>query len=164
MNFYLEHILTGDKMYLIRGDNTLGRNASCTWIMNYEYVSRFHAVMVVKRKTLFIKELDARNGVFLNYSRIGSELHEVFVGDDISFGVEIDPMVEQELPITFGIFTVKAEPAPLAILDLKKRNNGDRAPPTNNPPIKVVAQPPNTATNPKSNPNPSKIGNTVACY
>lgn len=115
-------------------------------------------ILLADNKSDLSPQKDSLNGVFLNYSRIGSELREVFVGDDISFGVDIDPSVEQQLPWTFGIFTVKAEPAPAQNMDrTKKNNNGDKAPPTNNPLITIK-----TPTKPTTNPNPTNTATTVA--
>ncbi|XP_017005726.2 uncharacterized protein [Drosophila takahashii] len=111
MVFYLEHVLTGDQVFLLEGVNTLGRHSTCSWIMKYDYMSRFHAIILVKRGQIFIKELEALNGVFLNYSeeRIGLGLREISVGDDLSFGVKVNGDEELEIPTSFGIFTVKSK-------------------------------------------------------
>ncbi|KAH8368149.1 hypothetical protein KR084_007687, partial [Drosophila pseudotakahashii] len=111
MVFYLEHVLTGDQVFLAEGINTMGRHSSCNWTMDYDYVSRFHAIILVSEGQIFIKELEARNGVYVNYSqeRVGGGLREISVGDDLSFGVKVKLNDKPELPTSFGIFTVKTE-------------------------------------------------------
>ncbi|KAH8368162.1 hypothetical protein KR084_007868, partial [Drosophila pseudotakahashii] len=111
MVFYLEHVLTGDQLFLVEGINTMGRHSSCNWTMDYEYVSRFHAIILVNEGHVFIKELKARNGVYVNYSqeRVGEGLRELFVGDYLSFGVKVKIDDKPELLTSFGIFTVKTE-------------------------------------------------------
>ncbi|XP_039500763.1 uncharacterized protein LOC120457323 [Drosophila santomea] len=111
MAYYLEHVLVGNRIQLNEGVQVLGRHSQCTCIMKYDYMSRFHALVLVKHGKIFIKELDTNNGVFINYSpeRIGTEWQELSVGDDLCFGVKINGEVAVEIPVTFGIFTVKAE-------------------------------------------------------
>ncbi|XP_017114880.1 uncharacterized protein LOC108137616 isoform X2 [Drosophila elegans] len=110
MGFYLEHVMTGDRVYLVQGINLFGRHSICNWKMKYDYMSRFHALISVQNDKVFIRE-DARNGVFINYSqdRLGVIPREIFEGDDLSFGVKLEGDGELELPVTFGIFTLKAD-------------------------------------------------------
>ncbi|XP_052850322.1 uncharacterized protein LOC128260983 [Drosophila gunungcola] len=109
--FFLEHVLTGDQVHLVQGINLLGRHSICNWIMKYDYMSRFHALISVQNGKVFIREVEARNGVFLNYSqdRLGVIPREIFEGDDLSFGVKLEGDGELEIPVTLGIFTLKAK-------------------------------------------------------
>ncbi|EDV47316.1 protein phosphatase 1 regulatory inhibitor subunit PPP1R8 homolog [Drosophila erecta] len=111
MTFYLEHVFTGDMIHLDEGVHIMGRHSNCTSILKYDYMSRFHALVLVKHGKIFVKELETYNGVFINYSleRVGTEWQELSVGDDLCFGVKLYGEVAEEIPITFGIFTVKEE-------------------------------------------------------
>ncbi|XP_016970960.1 uncharacterized protein LOC108038639 [Drosophila rhopaloa] len=110
MVFFLKHVLSGDRIYLMPGLNMLGRHSNCTGILKYDYMSRFHAIIMVQDGRLFIREVEALNGVFVNYSqdRVGVELREIYEGDDLSFGIKLEvPEGILQIPLTFGIFTVK---------------------------------------------------------
>nr|NP_001096962.1 uncharacterized protein Dmel_CG34323 [Drosophila melanogaster]ABN49410.1 IP18436p [Drosophila melanogaster]ABN49421.1 IP18536p [Drosophila melanogaster]ABW09400.1 uncharacterized protein Dmel_CG34323 [Drosophila melanogaster]AOQ12171.1 CG34323-PA [synthetic construct] len=110
MTFYLEHVLTGDRINLNEGIQILGRHSSCTWVLKYDYMSRYHALIHVNQGDIFIKEMETNNGIFLNYwpTRIGSSWCEVNVGDVLYFGVQLGIEHDGEIPNTFGIFTVKS--------------------------------------------------------
>ncbi|EDW53770.1 uncharacterized protein LOC6620326 [Drosophila sechellia] len=114
MAFYLEHVFTGDRYDLSEGIQVLGRHSSCTCVLKYDYMSRFHALVRVNGGDIFIKELGNNNGVFLNYwpMRIGMGWHEIVAGDILYFGVQLSIDHDGEIPNTFGIFTVKSYEQP----------------------------------------------------
>ncbi|KAH8419818.1 hypothetical protein KR009_002899 [Drosophila setifemur] len=117
MNFYLEHVVTHQRIYLHPGDTIFGRHPLCTWVFENEFVSQYHAMITRFQNQLFIQELLARNGVFVNGQRVGTSILELMEGDDVCFGVDVDGSLEQELPVSFGIFTVQVEyPNPLQSL------------------------------------------------
>lgn len=46
--WYLEHVLTGRKIILQSGENTLGRHSACKLVLkDYDYLSRLHAKITV---------------------------------------------------------------------------------------------------------------------
>lgn len=46
--WYLEHIVTGKKIILQSGENTLGRHSTCKLVLkDYDYLSRQHAKITV---------------------------------------------------------------------------------------------------------------------
>eukprot|EP00099_Drosophila_melanogaster_P026721 NP_727787.1 hog [Drosophila melanogaster] len=110
MGYYLKHVMTGYRVYLNTGIHLLGKSGACNVVLTYDNMSDIHAVVVVRNGRIFIKDLESIHGIYLNFKehRLGSEFYEIFVGDDVAFGVAT---FGQELgtPLTYGCFTVRSE-------------------------------------------------------
>ncbi|XP_037727675.1 uncharacterized protein LOC119558327 [Drosophila subpulchrella] len=112
MVFYLEHVITGDRVFLDEGENTLGRDPDCSFKMEYDYMSRKHVTILVENGKIFVKELESRNGTFVNYVgfRVSKEYREISVGDDLLFGIIVPyDVLVHKYPPTLGIFTLMEE-------------------------------------------------------
>jgi len=57
MVFYLEHVPTGDRVFLEEGENTIGRDPDCSINMHFLYMSRKHVHILVENDRVFIKDL-----------------------------------------------------------------------------------------------------------
>lgn len=70
----------------ISGEITIGRDSSCTWLLptTDRSVSSHHAVIVVRRKNVYIEDTKSRNGIYFNGEKISS--HRLAVGDQIAIG------------------------------------------------------------------------------
>ncbi|XP_017064998.1 uncharacterized protein LOC108103823 [Drosophila eugracilis] len=108
MPYYLEHAFTGAKYYMLKGINTLGRHSMCTCPLYYDYISRYHASITVTNERIYVKALDALNGLYLNFmeERLQDYLEEIFIGDVLIFGCQIRVNEMSQSPHTFGVFMV----------------------------------------------------------
>ncbi len=51
----------------------IGRNPDCSIVINSQHVSRKHCLVFKKQNRIFVKDLDSRNGTFINGNRIKGE-------------------------------------------------------------------------------------------
>ena len=81
-------LLCNERSYqLVEGPNTVGRAPGCRIMINDAAVSRHHAVIVVASSgSVSIKDLDSKNGTFVNGRRIGRSPVTVTRDVEISFG------------------------------------------------------------------------------
>jgi hypothetical protein len=79
---YLQHDLE-----LSEGEFAVGRNASCQLSLDDPLVSRRHALLVVDRHGVTLEDLESRNGVLVNGSRISERVH-LEAGDRILIGAQ----------------------------------------------------------------------------
>lgn len=79
---YLQHDLE-----LSEGEFAVGRNASCQLSLDDPLVSRRHALLVVDRHGVTLEDLESRNGVLVNGSRITERVH-LEAGDRILIGAQ----------------------------------------------------------------------------
>jgi hypothetical protein len=90
---YLQHDLE-----LSEGEFAVGRNASCQLSLDDPLVSRRHALLVVDRHGVTLEDLESRNGVLVNGSRITERVH-LEAGDRILIGAqEMTLVAAQESP------------------------------------------------------------------
>ncbi|KQS30338.1 uncharacterized protein Dere_GG26269 [Drosophila erecta] len=76
MVYFLQHVLTNFRVNLQEGPNFLGRSPACSVGSTY--------------------------GI---YGRLGLAFHEIFIGDDVAFGVSTFGR-DFHTPLTYGCFTV----------------------------------------------------------
>ena len=79
---YLQHDLE-----LSDGEFAVGRNASCQLSLDDPLVSRRHALLVVDEHGVTLEDLQSRNGVLVNGSRITEKVH-LEAGDLILIGTQ----------------------------------------------------------------------------
>ncbi|MEO6575377.1 MAG: FHA domain-containing protein [Polyangiaceae bacterium] len=85
-------------MELSEGEFAVGRNASCQLSLDDPLVSRRHALLVVDRHGVTLEDLESRNGVLVNRSRITERVH-LEAGDRILIGAqEMTLVAAQESP------------------------------------------------------------------
>ncbi len=90
---YLQHDLE-----LSEGEFAVGRNASCQLSLDDPLVSRRHALLVVDRHGVTLEDLESRNGVLVNGSKISERVH-LEAGDRILIGAqEMTLVAAQESP------------------------------------------------------------------
>lgn len=63
---YLQNSANGDKIQLFNKETSIGRGKSCDIILNYETVSRSHAVIAPGSKGWFIVDTRSTTGTFIN--------------------------------------------------------------------------------------------------
>ncbi|MEE2961057.1 MAG: GGDEF domain-containing protein [Myxococcota bacterium] len=61
----------GKKYSLTSGENILGRASTCSVPLLAEGVSREHAMIVLDRGSVILKDLDSTNGTFVNDQKVG---------------------------------------------------------------------------------------------
>ncbi|XP_070853367.1 uncharacterized protein [Drosophila suzukii] len=110
MVFYLEHVPTGDRVFLEEGENTIGRDPDCSINMHFLYMSRKHVHILVENDRVFIKDLESRNGTFINFLgiRIDKDYRQIFVDDVLLFGDIVAHHLVHKCP-KLGIFTLMEE-------------------------------------------------------
>jgi DNA-binding CsgD family transcriptional regulator len=70
---------------LVSGKSIIGRSSKCDFVVRDDSVSRRHAEIAVTHGTIIVRDLDSRNGTFIDSQRIVTErLRE---GQRISFGM-----------------------------------------------------------------------------
>ena len=76
------HILTKDQSKIVipikAGRSTIGRNIANTIVIDDELISSYHAVVIYSNNTVWVEDLESRNGIFLNGIKIEerTELHD----------------------------------------------------------------------------------------
>ena len=60
----------GDIRPLSHWENSVGRSSSCDVVLNYNFISRLHAVISRKGKAWYISDLDSKGGVTINGKKI----------------------------------------------------------------------------------------------
>lgn len=86
----------------------IGRSDECEIPVQDEYCSSLHCSLVKHGKSLIIKDLDSKNGTYLNGSKIDQE--NLYTGDLLSFGtikISID-----EVHTSPKVLTLLAPPQP----------------------------------------------------
>ncbi|MEG2081042.1 MAG: FHA domain-containing protein, partial [Oscillospiraceae bacterium] len=66
-------------------ETSIGRSRSCDISLKYGTVSRFHAVLALRKDGWFIFDTESKTGVYLNGEKI-TEFASVSDGDTLSFG------------------------------------------------------------------------------
>ena len=86
--WYMEGVLRDGKRWIIPLDPlpfSVGRLGSCNLVLSSKSVSRTHADLFIRDSQLWVRDLESRNGTYLNRKRIrGAEV--VSAGDVVHFG------------------------------------------------------------------------------
>jgi DNA-binding CsgD family transcriptional regulator len=69
---------------LREGRNVIGRDRSCSIVLSDSSVSRFHAEILVRGATMSVRDLESRNGTYVNGERVESA--ELRPGQQLQFG------------------------------------------------------------------------------
>lgn len=67
---YLINCVNADSIALNRGETSIGRSKSCDIIVNYDSVSRSHAVIALKKKGWVVFDTLSSGGTFVNAQRV----------------------------------------------------------------------------------------------
>lgn len=77
--------MNGDKIEVNSWEVSLGRAKTCDIVLNYQSVSRFHAVVVRRNKGWIIYDTLSRSGVLINGNKI-EKFAYIYDGDIITLG------------------------------------------------------------------------------
>lgn len=80
----LENLKTGSS-FIVRTNSTAGRDRTNEFIIDSEFVSRFHCKIFIRKNEYYVKDLRSRNGTFINSRRVDGEVL-LKAGDFLSFG------------------------------------------------------------------------------
>ncbi len=80
---------TVETVFLVEGENTVGRAPECAVTLDAASVSRQHAVLTVCSGRVTVRDLGSRNKTFLNGEPVTDET-EVPPGGALRFGIEIE--------------------------------------------------------------------------
>ncbi len=75
----------GHQEVVVVGEATMGRHASCAFVLPGEHVSRKHARFESRDQELFVEDLDSANGVYVNGERL-TERRRLARGDSVAVG------------------------------------------------------------------------------
>ena len=85
--------------YLIAGENyRLGRSSGCAFILSDLSVSRLHAELIASENDVCVRDLNSRNGTFVDEVRVQESL--VKPGQMMRFGYVVFQLVGHEVPRT----------------------------------------------------------------
>ncbi len=78
----------GESWELIEGRNTLGRDPNeCTILLDQDPgVSRRHSVIMVRKDTVYVKDLESEDGTWIGDQQLGMEGHLLRDGDSVRIG------------------------------------------------------------------------------
>jgi len=82
---YLINCVNADSIALNRGETSVGRSKSCDIIVNYDSVSRSHAVIARKKKGWVVFDTLSSGGTFVNAQRVEGSA-PLADGDTLTFG------------------------------------------------------------------------------
>jgi pSer/pThr/pTyr-binding forkhead associated (FHA) protein len=69
---------------IARGESTIGRDATCTIVLDSNLVSKVHARLVRTRDSIALQDLNSSNGTFVNGTRVDSIVY-LKDGDEVCF-------------------------------------------------------------------------------
>ncbi|HZJ78490.1 MAG TPA: FHA domain-containing protein [Clostridia bacterium] len=75
----------GEVIPLSNWENSVGRSNSCDIVLNYPTVSRFHAVVALRKNGWLVADTLSRTGVFINREQVKNKAF-LEHGDIITFG------------------------------------------------------------------------------
>ncbi len=81
------------ELLLGSGTITLGRKASCDYVLNDTQVSREHARIIVGERTFAVEDLGSANGVYVNEQKVHG-LKRLNDGDKLRIGSQIFDILE----------------------------------------------------------------------
>lgn len=77
--------LNGEQYPITHWETSIGRSNSCDIVLNFETVSRFHAVLTKQKKGWVLTDTFSRTGTYINGKKI-SEPTVIQSGDKVIFG------------------------------------------------------------------------------
>ncbi|MCQ2470505.1 MAG: FHA domain-containing protein [Clostridia bacterium] len=77
--------LNGEQYPITHWETSIGRSNSCDIVLNFETVSRFHAVLTKQKKGWVLTDTFSRTGTYINGEKI-SEPTVIQSGDKVIFG------------------------------------------------------------------------------
>jgi tRNA A-37 threonylcarbamoyl transferase component Bud32 len=87
--FFASKIERGLRFFIAPGAGKLGRSPEATFVIADKRVSRFHALVEREGDTVWLTDLNSRNGTFVNQRRLEEEVRTLLLpGDEIAFGGE----------------------------------------------------------------------------
>jgi DNA-binding CsgD family transcriptional regulator len=93
----LDKSLIGGTGELMEGEcYRVGRSSRCSFVLDDVTVSRFHAEVKVNAQTVSIRDLQSRNGIFVDGVRVDAA--EVASGQSVRFGRAQFRVVDADLP------------------------------------------------------------------
>lgn len=100
---YLINSANGDKIPLVGYETSIGRSRACDIVLNYNTVSRFHAVITKRSGQWMVFDTHSKTGTYVNKAKADDiNLTPLYVnnGDTLVFGNAIftfyDPLIEEE--------------------------------------------------------------------
>jgi len=82
---YLLNSANGDTISLKNWETSIGRSKTCDIVLNYETVSRSHAVIARRKKGWILTDTRSSTGTYINGGRINKKAF-LIDGDIITFG------------------------------------------------------------------------------
>ncbi len=77
--------VNGEQYPITHWETSIGRSNSCDIVLNFETVSRFHAVLTKQKKGWVLTDTFSRTGTYINGEKI-SEPTVIQSGDKVIFG------------------------------------------------------------------------------
>ena len=100
---FLTSTSNGEKTVLKDFETSIGRSKACDIVLDHGTVSRFHAVISMRKKTWYLTDTFSKTGTFINMKKIKHRA-PIKDGDVISFGTAAykfeTPFISDELPQT----------------------------------------------------------------
>lgn len=113
---------------LVRGLNSIGRDAANALILDLDGVSRQHATLIVGSRRIVVTDRKSKNGTFVNARRVRQA--GVAVGDVIAFG-----------PVELRLEEIEPDDTQLAVECLPEEASVDQAPSTEEDSTAIVGPP-----------------------
>lgn len=82
---HLVNAINGEKTPLYDREMSIGRNKKCDMVINFDTISRLHAVLAFRRKGFVIFDTNSKSGVTVNGQKIKHKA-SVYDGDTIGLG------------------------------------------------------------------------------
>ena len=82
---HLVNVINGEKTALYDREMSIGRNKKCDMVINFDTISRLHAVLAFRRKGFVIFDTNSKAGITVNGEKIKHKAH-LFDGDTVGFG------------------------------------------------------------------------------
>ena len=99
---FLVNSANGDKIPLKGFETSIGRSNSCDIVLNYNTVSRFHAVLSKHKSGWYVFDTNSKTGTFINAERILGRT-KIEDGDSLVFGNAVfrfvDELTEHSVPM-----------------------------------------------------------------
>jgi len=84
--FVISGPLAGQTVPLPQGKFVIGRQSDCHLILDSEFASHYHCVLLLDEWTLRIRDLGSKNGTAVNGHRVGTHEFILIHGDLVTLG------------------------------------------------------------------------------
>ncbi|KPU77745.1 uncharacterized protein Dana_GF27386 [Drosophila ananassae] len=105
--WYLEHVATGEKIFLHYGDNVMGSSPFCKIIFcaPFKNIARKHANLIINDDQVKLKPLTDLNEIFIDDTRVDNSSESPLTeGSVITLGIKPSSLV---VPGNRAVFTLK---------------------------------------------------------